>query len=97
LDVIGKEAKKLISTGPQKSVRTFTDVTNMQLNKDMTAFMKDLAAFNAPYVLAAAVVGVAVGAGGLGTVAYSVVKSLENRNMSSFDTTEAAREWLATQ
>jgi hypothetical protein len=78
LDAIVQEAKRVIGTQAQGSVRTLPMV-------------KDLTTFNKPFVVAA-VVGVA----GLKKVIYNAIVALSGRNMSTFDTIEQAKEWLAT-
>ncbi len=87
------EAKALIGSQAPGSVRTLTDVTNTDINKATSAFMKDLTTFNKAYVIAAGVVGVE----GLRKVIYNTIVAISGRNMQTFDTLAAAKDWLATQ
>ena len=86
-------AKTLVGKEAQGSVRTLTDVTDMEVTKETSAVMRDLTTFNKPYVVAAAVVGVT----GLKKVIYNAIVAISGRNMQTFDTIEMAKDWLSTQ
>ena len=93
LGAIVKEAKAVIGKQPPASVRTLTNVTCTEMSKDTSAIVKDLTSFNKPYVTAAAVVGVE----GLKKVIYNAIVAISGRNMSTFNTIDQAKDWLATQ
>jgi hypothetical protein len=86
-------AKAMVGKEAPGSVRTLTNVTNMEVTKETSAIMKDFTTFNKPYVVAGAVVGVT----GLKKVIYSAIVAVNGRNMSTFDTIDQAKDWLATQ
>jgi hypothetical protein len=88
-----KTAKGVIAKQPGKSVRTLTDVTNMNFNAESTQALKEFASHNAPYVTAAAVVGIT----GLKQIIYNAVIKFSGRNLVAFDTPDLAKEWLVKQ
>ncbi len=88
-----KAAIGLIAKQPAKSLRTLTDVTNMNFNTASTQALKELAKHNAPYVIAGAVVGIT----GLKQIIYNAVIKFSGRNLVVFDTSDLAKEWLVTQ
>jgi len=63
------------------------------VTKETSATIKDFTTFNKPYVIAGAVVGVT----GLKKVIYNAIVAISGRNMSTFDTIDQAKDWLATQ
>ncbi len=93
LPPIIEEAKRMIARQPKESALVLTNVTNTELSKDTSAIMKDFTLHNKPYVKASAVVGVE----GLKKIIYNAVMAVSGRHISSFDTLEQAREWLASQ
>jgi len=92
LRIISK-AKDVIAAQPPRSLRTLTDVTDLKFNADATEAMKEFAHHNKPYVSAAAVVGVT----GLKQIIYNAVVKITGRNLVVFDSSDQAKEWLATQ
>jgi hypothetical protein len=53
--------------------------------------MKEFAAHNKPYVKASTVVGIT----GLKKIIYDAVLMFSKRNISTFDSIDPAKEWLA--
>jgi hypothetical protein len=88
-----EEAKRLIATRPEKSVRVLTNVIGTELSRTTSQIIKDFATQNKPYVKASAVVGVE----GLKKIIYNAVQTVSGRHISSFDTMEQAKDWLAAQ
>ena len=88
-----REGKQLIAAEPEKSVLTLTDVTGARNNSAAARVMKELAAYNKPYVKAAAVVGL----DGLKRIALEAVARFSGRNLTAFDDIEKAMVWLAQQ
>ena len=88
-----RAAISVIAKQPAKSIRTLTDVTNMNFDTASTQALKDLAKHNTPYVMAGAVVGIT----GLRQIIYNAVIKFSGRNLVVFDTPDLAKEWLITQ
>ncbi len=88
-----KAAMGVIAKQPAKSIRTLTDVTNMNFNTESTQALKELAKHNTPYVIAGAVVGIT----GLKQIIYNAVIKFSGRNLVVFDTPDLAKEWLVSQ
>ncbi len=86
-------AKPVIAAQPAKSIRTLTDVTDMNFDTKATQALKEFASHNAPYVNAAAVVGIT----GLKQIIYNAVIKFSGRNLVVFDTSAQAKEWLVNQ
>jgi hypothetical protein len=86
-------AKAHIRSQPPASVLTLTDFTDAHFDKRVTELMKEYASGNAPYVRAAALVGVT----GLKLVTLSAVRLFSKRNFSLFPTREEAEAWLRSQ
>lgn len=89
LHAIG-EAKKLIASRPEKSVRTLTNVTNARVDRRVTEALKDYVAHNKPYVLAGAVVGL----NDLKTIVFNFVNRATGRSLRAMDSVDQAKEWL---
>jgi hypothetical protein len=85
-----EDAKRVISTKPENSLLTLTDVTNARFNEEVGEGMKQFTAHNKPYVKAAAVVGIT----GLKRVIFGAVMAFSKRNLQSFDDMEQAKHWL---
>ena len=85
------EAKKVIKDQPENSLLVLTDVTDGAFNTKVTDAMKEFAAHNRPYVKASAVVGIT----GLKKIIYDAVLMFSKRNISTFDSIDSAKEWLA--
>ncbi len=93
LGPIIEEAKRVIASQPKESALILSNVTDVELNKDSSAVMKDFTTHNKPYVKASAIVGV----DGLKKIIYNAVQAVSGRHISSFDTLDHARDWLVTQ
>ena len=86
-----EEAKRVISTRPEGSILTLTDVTNARFNDAVSDGLKQFTAHNKPYVKAGAVIGVT----GLKRIIFSAVVTFSRRNLEAFDDVEKAKHWLA--
>ncbi len=85
-----EDAKRVISSRPEQSLLTLTDVTNARFNEAVGEGMKQLTAHNKPYVKAAAVVGIT----GLKRIIFGAVMTFSQRKIESFDDVEEAKKWL---
>lgn len=92
LGEIGR-ARAEVAKHPPSSLRVMTVVRDARYNTAVLQAMKELAAHNAPYVRASAVVGMS----GLHRIAYSAVILFSKRNIQIFDDEAAALDWLAGQ
>ncbi len=88
-----RDATPVIAAQPAKSLRTLTDVTDMNFNTEAAEALKQFTKHNKPFVIAGAVVGVT----GLKQIIYNAVLKFSGRNIVAFDTLEQAKDWLATQ
>ena len=88
-----EKSKKLVATHPPHSLRVLTYVQDARYNTAVLQSMKELAAHNAPYVKASAIVGMS----GLHRIAYQAVILFSRRKIQIFDTQEQALDWLAQQ
>lgn len=88
-----ERTKEIVARQPPGSLRVLTDVTGAHYDTRIVQAMKELAAHNAPYVRASAVVGVS----GLMKVVYSAIILFSKRKIQLTDTREQALEWLAGQ
>ncbi len=86
-------AKAVISSKPENSLLTLTDVTDVSFNDDLSQQMKAFTIHNKPYVRAAAVVGVT----GLKRVIFNAVIAFSRRKLVTFDDRETAKKWLKEQ
>jgi hypothetical protein len=84
-------AKKVIAQQPAQSLLTLTDVTDTRFSDAVAQEMKHFTAHNRPYVRAAAVVGVT----GLKRIIFEAVIAFSGRKVTTFDTIEKAKQWLA--
>ena len=87
------EARVLVSSQPPKSVLLMTDVTNASYNAESADAMKAFSKGNTPFVRRSAVVG----ATGLRAVVLAAIRILTGREIRTFDTRDAAMEWLTTR
>ena len=87
-----EKAKALISTRPQQSLLTLTDVTNIRFDNILAERMKEFTAHNKPFVKAAAVVGVT----GLKKILFEAVMIFSKRKLHAFETHDQAKEWLVS-
>jgi Cu2+-containing amine oxidase len=90
LDIIAR-AKKVIAQQPEQSLLTLTDVTDTRFSDAVAQEMKHFTAHNRPFVRAAAVVGVT----GLKRIIFEAVIAFSGRKVTTFDSIEKAKQWLA--
>lgn len=88
-----RESKETVARQPPKSLLVMTVVRDARYNAAVLQGMKELAAHNAPYVKASAVVGMS----GLHRIAYQAVILFSKRNIRVFDSEAEALDWLVTQ
>ena len=88
-----REAQRIISSQPEGSVLTLTDVTDARYNRQVSAALKEYTNSNKPFVKAAAVVGVT----GMKEVILNAIILFTRRNFSLFDRIDEAKEWLTTR
>lgn len=88
-----KRSMELVARQPPGSLRVMTYVRDARYNAAVLQAMKELAAHNAPYVKASAVVGMS----GLHRIAYQAVILFSKRNIKVFDDQAEALDWLASQ
>lgn len=86
------EAKQLIASRPRGSVRTLTDVTDVQMDQATVEQLRGYMAHNKPYVLAGAVIGL----NDLKMIAFNFVNRVTGRNIRAMDSIDAAKDWLAS-
>lgn len=90
---VARAAREVVAKQPPASVRTLSNVYRARYSPPVMDAIKELAVHNRPYVTAAAVVGME----GLHRILFRAVLMFSRRNMESFDSVDAARDWLATQ
>jgi hypothetical protein len=90
LEAIG-EAKRMIASRPEQSVRTLTNVTDARIERRVTEALKDYVAHNKPYVLAGAVVGL----NDLKTVIFNFINRVTGRSLRAMGSIDEAKDWLA--
>jgi hypothetical protein len=88
-----EQAKGVISKQPPNSLLTLTNTTGTRFDDEVTAQMKAYAAHNKPYVRA----GAAIGITGLRKIIFDAILLFSSRKLATFDTIEAAKDWLVTQ
>ena len=89
LDIM-QETKRLIATRPPASVLTLTNITEAFFDREISQALKDLAAYNKPYVKAGAVIGLTA----VRRIIYNAVMFFSKRHLEIFDDLESAKEWL---
>lgn len=82
-----------VARQPPGSLLVMTVVRDARYNAAVLQGMKELAAHNAPYVKASAVVGMS----GLHRIAYQGVILFSKRNIKVFDQESEALDWLVSQ
>jgi len=87
------DAATVIRSQPPKSVLALVDATHATFNAEAIGILKAFTAENAPFVRAAAVVGV----GGLLGVAMLAVAKLSRRTFARFPDRPSALDWLIAQ
>lgn len=85
------EAKKLISSQPQGSVRTLTILGEFHFDTQTAVAFREYIEHNKPYVKAGAVIGVA----GLRKALYNSLMFLTRRDVRICNSEEEAKEYLA--
>ena len=90
---IMEEAKSLLATRPLGSVLTLTDTTETQFGGEINQAFKAYAAHNAPYVKAAALVGITP----IRKIIYNAVAFVSGRHIELCDDIESAKAWLVSQ
>lgn len=88
-----RHSMSVVAAQPPGSLLVMTVVRDARYNAAVLQGMKDLAAHNAPYVKASAVVGMS----GLHRIAYQAVILFSKRNIKVFDQESEALDWLVTQ
>lgn len=88
-----QHSKEVVARQPAGSLLVMTAVRDARYNAAVLQGMKELAAHNAPYVKASAVVGMS----GLHRIAYQAVILFSKRNIKTFDQESEALDWLVTQ
>jgi hypothetical protein len=86
------EAKQLIASRPKGSVRTLTDVTDVQMDQATVEMLRGYMAHNKPYVLAGAVVGL----NDLKMIAFNFVNRVTGRSIRAMSSVDEAKDWLAS-
>ena len=86
-------SREVVARQPPGSLLVMTLVRDARYNAAVLQGMKELAAHNAPYVKASAVVGMS----GLHRIAYQAVILFSKRNIKVFDQEAEALAWLVTQ
>jgi hypothetical protein len=88
-----RHSMDLVARQPLNSLLVMTVVRDARYNAAVLQAMKELAAHNAPYVKASAVVGMS----GLHRIAYTAVLMFSKRNIKTFDEEAQALDWLVSQ
>ncbi|HEY0019964.1 MAG TPA: hypothetical protein VGC13_26930 [Longimicrobium sp.] len=88
-----RHSMEVVARQPPASLLVMTVVREARYNAAVLQGMKELAAHNAPYVKASAVVGMS----GLHRIAYQAVILFSKRNIKVFDQESEALDWLVTQ
>jgi hypothetical protein len=86
------EAKRVIATRPERSVRTLTNVSGARIERRVTDVLKEYVAHNKPFVVAGAVVGL----NDLKTVIFNFINRTTGRSLRAIASVEDAMDWLAT-
>ena len=88
-----QESMEVVRTQRPGSLLVMTVVRGARYNAAVLQALKELAAHNAPYVKASALVGM----GGLHRIAYQAVILFSRRTIQTFDSEEQALDWLVQQ
>src|SRR5438067_826404 len=93
LEVI-EQARLFVAAQPkQQTLLTLVDVKESSFDDRVLTRLKELAAFNRPWVLAGAVVGMS----GMQKVIYRIIAAFSGRKLAAFDTADQAKTWLVQQ
>jgi hypothetical protein len=85
-----RESIGFIRIQSTESLLTLTIISGMHFSSKIKDIFNDFIAGNKPYVKAGAVVGLS----GLQTIVYNGLMKVTGRNIKSFQTQEAAKDWL---
>ncbi|HKJ92272.1 MAG TPA: hypothetical protein VJ957_03840 [Longimicrobiales bacterium] len=86
-------SRRIIAQQPRGSLRTLTYVEGAHYDTRVVQALKDLTTHNAPFVKAAAVVGL----NALRRVIYRAVITFSRRDIRVFADLDTAKDWLAGQ
>jgi len=87
------QSRQLVAAQPPRSLLTLTFVANSRFDRTVIEALKELVTHNRPYVKAGAIVGLS----GLQRVVYVTITQLTGRRLPTFDTLDAAKDWLVAQ
>ena len=85
--------RRMVATQPPRSLLLMTIVRGARYNADVLQAMKNLAAHNAPFVKASAIVGLSA----LHRAAYRTVLLFTRRSIPAYETEQEAMDWLVDQ
>ena len=88
-----ENSTRVVAAQPPGSLRILTNVRDARYDARALQAMKEMAAHNAPYVRASAVVGMS----GLHRIALLAVILFSRRKFQTFDAEHEALDWLAAQ
>jgi hypothetical protein len=88
-----EQSKRVVATHPPRSLLVLTNVRDARYNAAVLQALKELAAHNAPYVKASAIIGMS----GLHRIAYQAVILFSRRKIQMFDEQEQALDWLVSE
>lgn len=87
-------ARQFVAAQPKvKNLLTLVYVEGSRFDGRIIEALRELAAHDAPWVLAGAVVGMSA----LHKVLYRIVSTLSGRKLAAFETIEEAKAWLVAQ
>ena len=87
------EAGQMVAGEPLASLHMLTDVSGSHASEKIIVALKHLTRNNRPFVLGGAEVGLRP----VQRLIYSAVMKFSGRNLSAFDTVEAAKDWIRRQ
>ena len=87
------ECKRIVTSQPKGSVLTFSDMTEAHFTKDGIQRMKEVAAYDRPFVRRAAIVGRHPAS----DVVHKAIMDFSQRDVRRFETTDQALDWLTAE
>jgi hypothetical protein len=87
------ECKRIVTSQPKDSVLTFSDMTEGQFTKDGIQRMKEVAAYDRPFVRRAALIGNHAAS----DVVHKSIMDFSQRYFRRFDSREEALDWLTSE
>lgn len=87
------ECKRIVTSQPKDSVLTFSDMTEGQFTKDGIQRMKEVAAYDRPFVRRAALIGNHTAS----DVVHKSIMDFSQRYFRRFDSREEALDWLTSE